>query len=94
MVILVLSVPTAVLGYRVIQKNIFRRADRQVRDSIHAADLVYTGEIERGTSAYRYRWQNNQGDVLYVDENGYDPNRYEEYNSREWKRSEVWDRRK
>jgi len=47
MVILVLSVPTAVLGYRVIQKNIFRRADRQVRDSIHAADLVYTGEIER-----------------------------------------------
>jgi signal transduction histidine kinase len=47
MVILVLSVPTAVLGYRVIQKNIFRRADRQVRDSIHAAELVYTGEIER-----------------------------------------------
>lgn len=54
----------------------------------------FTGEIERGTSAYRYRWENNQGEVLYVDENSYDPNRYEEYNSREWKRSEVWDRRK
>lgn len=54
----------------------------------------FTGEIERGTSAYRYRWENNQGEVLYVDENSYDPNRYEEYNTREWKRSEVWDRKK
>jgi hypothetical protein len=54
----------------------------------------FTGEIERGTSAYRYRWENNQGEVLYADENGFDPNRYEEYNTREWKRSEVWDRRK
>jgi two-component system NtrC family sensor kinase len=47
LVILVLSVPTAVLGYRVIQKNIIRRADQQVRDSINAARIVYTGEIER-----------------------------------------------
>ncbi len=47
LVILVLSVPTAVLGYRVIQKNIIRRADQQVRDSINAAEIVYTGEIER-----------------------------------------------
>lgn len=54
----------------------------------------FTGEIERGTSAYRYRWENNQGEVLYVDENSYDPNRYEEYNTREWKRSAVWDRKK
>jgi two-component system NtrC family sensor kinase len=47
LVIFVLSVPTIVLGYRVVQKNIIRRADRQVRDSIHAAEIVYTGEIER-----------------------------------------------
>jgi hypothetical protein len=47
LVILVLSVPIAVLGYRVIQKNIIRRADRQVRDSINAAQIVYSGEIER-----------------------------------------------
>src|SRR3974390_2376528 len=47
LVILVLSVPTAVLGYRVIQKNIIRRADQQVRDSIKTAQTVYTGEIER-----------------------------------------------
>jgi hypothetical protein len=54
----------------------------------------FTGEIERGTSAYRYRWENNQGEILYTDENSFDPNRYEEYNTREWKRAEVWDRRK
>jgi hypothetical protein len=54
----------------------------------------FTGQIERGTSAYRYRWENNQGEILYNDENGFDPNRYEEYNTKEWKRSEVWDRRK
>lgn len=53
----------------------------------------FTGEVERGTSAYSHRWENNQGDVLYVDENSFDPNRYEEYNSREWKRSEVWNRK-
>lgn len=47
LVILVLSVPTALLGYRVIQKNIIRRADLQVGDSINAARIVYTGEIER-----------------------------------------------
>jgi two-component system NtrC family sensor kinase len=47
LVILVLSVPTAVLSYRVVQKNIVRRADQQVRDSINAAQIVYTGEIER-----------------------------------------------
>ena len=48
LVILVLSVPTAVLGYRVIQKNIIRRADRQVRRQHQCgAEIVYTGEIER-----------------------------------------------
>lgn len=47
LVILVLSVPTAVLGYRMIQKNIIRRSGQQVRDSINAARIVYTGEIER-----------------------------------------------
>jgi hypothetical protein len=53
----------------------------------------YTGEVERGTSQYDHRWENNQGDVLYTNENGFDPNSVEEYNSREWKKSEVWDRK-
>ena len=47
----------------------------------------FTGEVERGTSAYPYRWENNQGEVLYTDRNGFDPNRNEEYNTKEWKRS-------
>lgn len=53
----------------------------------------FTGEVERGTSEYGHRWVNNRGDILYTDDNSYDPNRTEEYNTREWKRSEVWDRK-
>ncbi len=53
----------------------------------------FTGEVERDTSAYRYRWESNQGGVILSDENSFDPNRYEEYNTREWKRSEIWDRK-
>jgi hypothetical protein len=54
----------------------------------------FTGAVERGTSEYRYRWQNNQGEVLYCDENAFDLNRNEEFNTKEWKRSEAWDRKK
>lgn len=49
----------------------------------------FNGQTERDTSHYRYRWVNNQGDIIYTDENGFDPNRVEEYNTREWKRSPV-----
>jgi hypothetical protein len=49
----------------------------------------FTGGTELGTSQYRYRWVNNQGDILYTDENSFDPNKYEEYNTREWKTSPV-----
>ena len=54
----------------------------------------FTGAIERGTSEYRYRWENNRGEILYTDENGFDPNRTEEFNTKEWKRSEAWDRQR
>jgi hypothetical protein len=49
----------------------------------------FTGKTELGTSQYHYRWVNNQGDILYTDENSFDPNKYEEYNTREWKTSPV-----
>jgi hypothetical protein len=49
----------------------------------------FTGQMERDRSDYRYRWVNNQGDYLYSDENSFDPNRYEEYNTREWKRTPI-----
>jgi len=64
MVILVLSVPIAVLGYSVIQKNIIRRADRQVRDSINAAEIVYTGEIERIGQALKLVLPNGNVEAL------------------------------
>jgi hypothetical protein len=49
----------------------------------------FNGQTETDTSKYRYRWSNTQGDILYTDENGFDPNRVEEYNTREWKRTPV-----
>ena len=52
----------------------------------------FTGQHERDTSYYRYRWVNNQGDYLYTDENSFDPNKYEEYNTREWKRTPIMKR--
>jgi hypothetical protein len=41
---------------------------------------------------YRYRWVNNQGDVILTDHNDFDPNESEEYKTREWKRSPISDR--
>ena len=38
---------------------------------------------------YSYRWVNNQGDVIYTDENSFDPNAIEEYKTREWKRTPI-----
>jgi hypothetical protein len=52
----------------------------------------YTGDVETGSSAYSNRWQNSRGDVLYSDENSFDPNQTETKTDTEWKRSEVWDR--
>lgn len=47
MVILVLSISIALLGYWVLQKNIIGRADLKVRNDLTTARMVYTGEIER-----------------------------------------------
>jgi len=49
----------------------------------------FNGQIEQDTSRYRYRWVNNQGDVFYTDENSFDPNAVEAYNTREWKRTPI-----
>ena len=49
----------------------------------------FTGRTELDTSRYHHRWTNNQGDVLYVDEDSFDPNEVEEYKTREWKRTPV-----
>jgi hypothetical protein len=33
----------------------------------------FTGETERGTNEWSYRWENEQGDVIYTDNQNYDP---------------------
>ena len=53
MVILVLSISIALLGYWVIQKDIIERADRKVRHDLTTARTVYTAEIERIGQALR-----------------------------------------
>jgi hypothetical protein len=49
----------------------------------------FTGQTDIDTSYYPHRWMNNQGDVIYADENSFDPNEMEEYKTREWKRSSI-----
>ena len=53
MVILVLSVAIAALGYRVIQKDVIESAERKVLNDLKVAEMVYTGEIERIGQALR-----------------------------------------
>ena len=53
MVILVLSVSIALLGYWVIQKDIIERAEQKVRHDLTTARTVYTAEIERIGEALR-----------------------------------------
>jgi peptidoglycan/LPS O-acetylase OafA/YrhL len=53
MVILVLSVAIAALGYRVIQKDVIESAERKVLNDLKVAEMVYTNEIERIGQALR-----------------------------------------
>jgi len=47
----------------------------------------FTKKVELDTSAYRHRWMNNHGDILYTDENVYNPNEHEKRPNYEWKRT-------
>jgi hypothetical protein len=47
----------------------------------------YTKKVELDTSAYRHRWVNNHGDILYTDENAYNPNEKEQRPNYEWKQT-------
>ncbi|MDI6448684.1 cache domain-containing protein [Anaerobaca lacustris] len=46
-VVLTLSVSIALLGYYVIEHDIFRRTERKVLNDLKVARMVYTGEIDR-----------------------------------------------
>jgi hypothetical protein len=47
----------------------------------------FTKKVELDTSAYRHRWMNNHGDILYTDENSYNPNEHEKRPNFEWQQS-------
>ena len=47
MVIVVLSVSIALLGFYIIEKDIIERAEHKVRNDLKAARMVYNSEIDR-----------------------------------------------
>jgi len=49
----------------------------------------YTKEVERDTSEYKHRWTTEQGDMIYTNEHGFDPNKQRELNHQEWKLTPV-----
>lgn len=49
----------------------------------------FTGETERGTNEWNYRWENEQGDVIYSDNQSYSPNNDVNIQVKGFKRSEI-----
>lgn len=49
----------------------------------------FTGETERGTNEWNYRWENEQGDVIYSDNESYSPNEDVNLTVKGFKRSEI-----
>jgi hypothetical protein len=49
----------------------------------------FTGETERGTNEWNHRWENEQGDVIYSDNQNYHPNDDKEIKVKGFKRSEI-----
>lgn len=49
----------------------------------------FTGETERGTSEWNYRWENGQGDIIYADNQAYNPNDDSNITIKGFKRSEI-----
>ena len=47
----------------------------------------FTQKVELDTSVYHHRWMNNHGDILYTDENVYNPNEHEKRPNYEWKQT-------
>lgn len=49
----------------------------------------FTGETERGTNEWNFRWENEQGDVIYHNSNNYNPNEDVNIRIKGFKRSEI-----
>ena len=49
----------------------------------------FTGETERGTNEWNYRWENEQGHVIYSDSQNYNPNEDKDITVKGFKLSEI-----
>lgn len=49
----------------------------------------FTGETERGTNEWNYRWENEQGDVIYSDNQAYNPNNDNDITMKGFKKSQI-----
>ncbi|MFZ5939899.1 MAG: hypothetical protein ACOYXB_04940 [Bacteroidota bacterium] len=49
----------------------------------------WTGETERGSNEWGYRWENDRGDVIYTDNQSYNPNQDSKLNVSGYRRSEI-----
>ncbi|MBI5472974.1 MAG: hypothetical protein HY961_11570 [Ignavibacteriae bacterium] len=52
----------------------------------------YTNEVERGTNEYKHRWENASGEIVYSNEEYYDPNHDRKLNRTDFRRSPVRER--
>jgi hypothetical protein len=82
-----------------IDQEIFERRSKTRSEIAHENYLLLTGqedyvnpftrEVERDSSDYPYRWTNYNGDRLYTNRYGFDPNRDSDLNKTEWKITPV-----
>jgi hypothetical protein len=49
----------------------------------------FTGETERGTNEWNYRWENEQGDIIYHNNSNYNPNDDVNLTIKGFKKSEI-----
>jgi hypothetical protein len=49
----------------------------------------YTNEVEVGTNQWQYRWVNESGDIIYTDNEDYDPTTDVNLNRNDFKRSKI-----
>ncbi|MBL8231724.1 MAG: hypothetical protein JNL98_24720 [Bryobacterales bacterium] len=49
----------------------------------------HTGQVELGSNQWKHRWQAENGDVIYTDDESYDPNHDPRSNRADFKRSQI-----
>ncbi len=74
------SVVLIILGFAFLNLNLTGQEDYT---------NPFTGETERGTNQWNHRWENDRGDVIYSENQGYSPNDDVNITVKGFKRSEI-----